>query len=107
MRAGRDMAVDGARLPERLKRLFWDVDFASVDCCLHRDFIIERVLNMGDMDDLLWLWRTFTATEICQVVRTSRRLTKKTARCWQAFFGLAEEEMACIGRYSTQLDGIY
>lgn len=94
-------------VPEEMRPLFWDVDWDSLDIGKHREFIIERVLNMGDHLSLCWLCKQFSESDIVYVVKTSRRLSKKTARCWQNYFGLREEEMACFGTYLTSPDNYY
>ncbi len=38
-----------------LARLFWDVEFTSLNWDRHRDFIIQRVLSHGDLNALHWL----------------------------------------------------
>ncbi len=94
-------------MPEQFRPLFWDVDWDTLDIERNRDFIIERVLNMGDQLSVCWLCKEYSQIHILQVVKTSRRLSKKTARCWQNYFGLCEEEMACFGTYLTSPDNYY
>lgn len=94
-------------LPDFFRDLFWDADFRSVDPEKNGRFIIERVLNSGDQDHLAWVWSHYPLESIERVVRESRRLSPKTARCWQNYFSLREEEMRCFGTYSTSPDGYY
>ncbi|MEW6424424.1 MAG: hypothetical protein AB1523_06705 [Bacillota bacterium] len=44
-----------------------------------------------------WLFRTYSEREIKEAVLESRGFSPKTARCWQNYFGLREEEMRCFG----------
>ena len=94
-------------IPELLRPLLWDVDWGCLNLGEHWEFIVERVLNMGDGVALRWLSETFTDDEILHVVKTSRRLSKKTARCWQNVFDLQEEEMRCFGTYLMSPDNYY
>lgn len=41
-----------AEIPERVKRLFWDVRKDELDLKLHRFFIIARIVDFGDMEDV-------------------------------------------------------
>jgi len=34
------------------KRIFWDVDFESIDYDAKANFVIERVFERGDVDDI-------------------------------------------------------
>lgn len=91
-------------LPRKVSMLFWDVDPVALDLELQKDFIIERVLNMGDEEALKWLWKKYGPRAIYVTVTNSRRLTLKTARCWQNYFDLKEEQMRCFSTYSANLD---
>jgi hypothetical protein len=81
---------------EYFKKYFWDVDIEKLDIDNHKFYIIERLLNFGNEKTLIWLFRNYTKEEIKEVVKKSRSLTIKTARCWQNYFNLKEEEMRCF-----------
>jgi hypothetical protein len=94
-------------LPEMLRPLFWDAEWSAVDFNRNRTAVIERILNLGNEEQLAWLRRNVSLDEIRAVVASSRRLSRKTARCWQNFFGLREEEMRCFGMFSTNPDNLF
>ncbi len=96
-----------SRLPEILRPLFWDADWNCIDFQRNRTAIIERVLNLGNEEQLTWLLKNVAEEEIRSVVSSSRRLSRKTARCWQNYFGLKEEEMKCFGMFSTNPDNLF
>lgn len=91
----------GNEMPSWLQPFFWDVTLEDLDLQQHRVFIIERLLNEGDHRSLAWLFVTYPKETIREAVMLSRGLSLKTARCWQNYFGLTEEEMRCFGAYST------
>ncbi|MGC9373359.1 MAG: DUF6922 domain-containing protein, partial [Thermovirgaceae bacterium] len=91
-------------IPEKLRALFWDVDQSKLDLARHGAFIIERVLNMGDQQALAWLRTIVSDEQILQVVKGSRRLTRKTALCWKNIYNLSEDEMRCFGTSSIRQD---
>ena len=35
--------------------LFWDIDIKTIDPIKHKSFIIERILERGDLDDFKWI----------------------------------------------------
>lgn len=45
------------RLPDDLRRFFWDCDFASLSWRRHNSFIIGRLLEMDDLEAIRWLIR--------------------------------------------------
>lgn len=87
------------RLPDFLLPLFWDVD-EDIDIEEYWFFVNERLLECGTPEAIAWLFATYTREQIIEVVRTSRGLSLKTAVCWKNYFGLKEEEVACLRKKS-------
>ena len=40
---------------EPIAKFFWDVDFSTVTWEQHRNFIVRRILQYGDLSSLRWL----------------------------------------------------
>ena len=76
-------------LPESMYRLFWDVDPAGIDLKRHSRYIIERVLEFGNLTDVCWLQRHYPTAHIMEVCESSRRLSQKSRNFWRIWF---EEE---------------
>jgi hypothetical protein len=83
-------------IPERTKRLFWDVDKESVDPILHRSYILKRIMDHGDVEDVRWMLLTYSPEEIVEVLRKSRGLSRKSAYFWAAYFSIQKEEIECL-----------
>ncbi len=96
-----------AEIPSAFSPFFWDVHLHELDGNRHRIFIIERLLNEGDHHTLRWLFEAYTEEELREAVMTARGLNRKTARYWQHYFGLREEEMRCFGMSSTNIANLY
>ncbi len=67
------------RLPEILRRnaarLFWDVDVGGIDLNRHADFVLGRVLSLGDAEAVHCLRREFGDEALRDfVARASHRL---------------------------------
>lgn len=60
------------------KSLFWDVDRNRLSPEKDWFFIVERILEFGDIDDLVWLKETFPKEKIKNTVLKSRILSDKT-----------------------------
>ncbi len=95
------------RIPGWLEPYFWDVNIQDLDLKNNRIFIIERLLNDGNQAAVQWLFRTYSNQEIKEVVLKSKRLSLKTARCWQNYYHLEEEEMRCFGTPSNRLKKVF
>jgi hypothetical protein len=87
---------DKEQLPSQFSRYFWDVSLDSIFIYPHRRFIIERLLNEGDLQSLQWLIKQYGMEQIRQTVCEARGLTRFTARFWQGYFKLREDEMRCF-----------
>jgi len=83
-------------IPERIRRLFWDVDKGTVDIKVHRPYIIRRIMDYGDIEDVKWMLKIYSTEEIREVVQKSRGLSRKSAHFWAAYFGIAKEEVECL-----------
>jgi len=94
-------------VPGWLEPYFWDVNIQDLDLKNNRIFIIERLLNDGNQAAVQWLFRTYSDREIKEAVLKSRGLSLKTARCWQNYYSLEEEEMHCFGTPSTRLKKVF
>ena len=73
-------------LPDGVCGLLWDVDPTVVDVRMHARFIIRRVLDYGEAQDINWLRRTYSDDEIQSVVRAQRGLAHKTLVFWNYHF---------------------
>ena len=68
----------------RKKTLFWDVDSEKLSSDRDWFFIIERILEFGDIDDLFWMKQTFPEEKIKKTVQKSRALSNRTRSYCQA-----------------------
>jgi hypothetical protein len=87
----------GGHIPEFLLPLFWDVRPESL-LPGHEWFVIERILNYGDVPAMKWMWRTFPEELIVSVVRGSRRLTRKAATFWALVYDLPPGEVRSLAQ---------
>jgi hypothetical protein len=69
-------------IPVRLRRLFWDTDPGSLDSSRYATAIIERVLELGDLQDVRWLQHRYAGTVIAQVLTLSKGLSPRSRSFW-------------------------
>ncbi|MGO9014414.1 MAG: DUF6922 domain-containing protein [Dissulfurispiraceae bacterium] len=77
-------------VPERFHALFWDVDIKRIQIKKHAVYIIERILEYGNLDSIYWLQRVFSAQTILDVLETSRLISQKSKNLWESWFGGGE-----------------
>jgi len=60
------------------RRIFWDVDFEKLDYDNRADFIIERVFERGDVDDIRQCRRYYGDSRIAEALTQAKWLMKET-----------------------------
>lgn len=60
------------------KRIFWDVNFEALDYDAKASFIIERVFDRGDVDDIRQCRRYYGDEKIKPVLLNAKWLSLKT-----------------------------
>ena len=83
-------------LPAELHKFFWEYDGNKLDRNSNWFLVIERLLEYGDLNANRWVYHSYSAEEITEVVRKSRQLSKRTALLWQNMLGIPEEEIRCL-----------
>ena len=83
------------KLVLRYPSIFWDIEADAVDQDKHVDFVIERVLELGSLASVKDLMLVFSSDRIVEVIRRSRRISRKTARFWAIRLGI-EGGIRCL-----------
>ncbi|MBS4032218.1 MAG: hypothetical protein KGZ63_12480 [Clostridiales bacterium] len=91
-------------LPDFLHRFFWDHPVKQIDEDTHSFFIIERLLELGNDEAIHWVLRHYTDSDIINVVKDSRSLSRKTANFWKNYFRLNKEEITCLQTSSQKIE---
>jgi len=82
---------------ETLKKanLFWDVDCEKLDPKKHGSFIVNRILERGNIDDLGWAKNFYGEQFLLDVFsKNARKFSPKTGNFWCLYFNLDKKE--CI-----------
>lgn len=64
------------------KKLFWDTKYNDVDLNNNANFVIERVLNFGDLNDFLVIKKIYGIDKIRKVASYSTFQDNKTSNFW-------------------------
>jgi hypothetical protein len=83
-------------IPECLRSLFWDTNLNDFDPLAFPTYTIGRILEYGDQDAVAWLRKTFSETQIVNVVRTERRLSRRSANFWALVYGVSPDQVAAL-----------
>lgn len=83
-------------IPKRIQRLFWDTDKKAVDLQAHRFYVIHRIMDYGDPEDVRWMLAAYSPAEIVEVLKKRRGLSRKSGFFWGHRFQVPKEEIACL-----------
>ena len=90
------------KLPEFLKKYFWDVNFVELDGEKRPYFVISRIVDKGDLEAVLWVTKNYSGEKIKQSIKVSRELSRSTAKFWTRMLTINEEEVACLRKPYSQ-----
>ena len=64
------------------RSLFWDTNPARIDIKKNASYIIERILDFGNDQEVRWLWKTYPREVLKSVVTTSKNLHDSSKSLW-------------------------
>ena len=62
--------------------LFWDTNPDKIDIQKNAQYIIERVLDLGNDAEVSWLWKTYDKSLLRDIVSKSRSLRSRSKTLW-------------------------
>lgn len=77
-------------IPAQFRSLFWDTSLANIHIRRNTRYIIERVLEFGDMAAVNWLQRVYPLQTIIDVLQLSRGMSEKSRNFWMVWFGVSD-----------------
>lgn len=83
-------------LPRFLHRYFWDVEATKLNPQKRSQYVIQRLLEMGDVEAVRWVRRNFSEKQIKETVKKRRGFSPKTASFWASFLKIPSEEVVCL-----------
>ncbi|HAV92170.1 TPA: hypothetical protein DCW38_03200 [candidate division WOR-3 bacterium] len=76
---------------------FWD--YINIKLDKHYKYIIARILDYGQWEDVRTLQKLYTKEQIIETIKTSRYLSKKTANYWAIKYKINKGEIECMKEY--------
>lgn len=84
------------KLSASLRQFFWDVDATKLNPSKHPLYVINRLLDMGNLNTVRWVLHNFPRDVIIETVKTRRDFSFSTAAFWARYFGIPREEVKCF-----------
>lgn len=82
-------------LPVFPLRIFWDIDADSIDYQKHAIWVIQRVFERGNMDDIMELLVYYGNEEVAKVLKNTPGLKKGDMHLAIMMFHLKPNEFLC------------
>ncbi len=77
------------------KRIFWDVDAEKLDFDKKASFIIERVFERGDVEDIRMCIRFYGQNKVVEALKNAKWLMPQTIQLASAIFNNEPEDYKC------------
>jgi hypothetical protein len=62
--------------------LFWDVNPVKIDPKKNSQYVIERILDLGNDKEVKWMLKTYNKSVLKKVVANSRSIAPQTKSLW-------------------------
>jgi len=95
--------LSGKHIPTFAQKYFWDVDAQKLDADKYATYIIERLLEWGNLPAARWLLQRYSRRKIIGVLKKTRALSRMSANFWAVYFSVPRNEIRCLSkRYPKQ-----
>lgn len=85
-------------LSKEIKKFFWEYDDIEINQEENWFFIIERLIEYGDLASIRWIMNKYDEKRLIEVVKKSRNISKKSASIWKNYYKLQDGQIsACRG----------
>ena len=84
------------KIPKSLHKYFWDVDIKKLDPDKKPYFVINRLLDKGNVEAVKWVRGNYTESQIKETFKRFRDFSPKVARFWSLFLKIPKEEVVCL-----------
>lgn len=84
------------KLPKFLYKFFWDTEAKKVNPARHPEYVINRLLDKGDLKAARWVVKNFSEELIKKTLRTSHDFSPWNGRFWANYYQMANTEIACL-----------
>jgi hypothetical protein len=80
--------------------LFWDAD--EIDVNKHAAYVIARILDYGDIEDVRKIRELYSDEQIIRTIRSRRGMFPQTGKYWAVKFDIPFSEVPCLRKYYQQ-----
>lgn len=78
------------------KSYFWDIDINTLDDKKSKRLIIERVINLGNLKELKFLFNYYGEKEVINTIQRLNYLDSKTLNFFSLIFYIPKNKFKCF-----------
>jgi len=83
--------------PKLLRRaLFWDVDFEKIDFSKRKRYVIERVFERGNNEEISEIISFYGKIDCIRIIKTANRLNQNAIFNAENYLDLNKEDLLCL-----------
>lgn len=86
-------------IPSYVNKLFLDMGDVRPDAQKHDRIVIERILRVGDIDAIKWMFRYYSQRLICETATTSHELTRRDISFWSNILDIPRIQFKWISKF--------
>ena len=83
-------------LPPKFYGFFWDIDAKKLDPSKHSKYVINRLLDKGNLETARWILKHFPDEMITDTFKTIRDFSPWNGVFWGQYLGIPREEVQCL-----------
>lgn len=89
-----DKTIPGPKLLRRA--LFWDVNFEKIDFSKRKRYVIERVFERGNNEEILEIVSFYGKNECIRIIKSAIRLNQNAIFNAERYLDIKRDEMLCL-----------
>jgi len=84
------------KLPKKFRTLFWDSNFEIIDPSSKPLYVINRILDKGDLEAIHWVRQNFPEELIKETLKKLRDYSLKSATFWATIYNIPFTQVKCL-----------
>lgn len=80
----------------KLSKYFWDVDVNKIDFENDYLYVINRLLDKGDLNAGSWVLKNYSKDKIVETLRLQHDFSPKSGTFWANYLNVPTTEVACL-----------
>ena len=84
------------KIPKSLHKYFWDVDVKKLDPQNKPYFVINRLLDKGDLKAARWVREKFSEEQIIFTIKNFRDFSLRSGSFWSLMYKIPLNQIICF-----------